>query len=87
MIAMTNSMIRTVTVANPYGLHFRACAAIVETADGFNATATVSLGMRRAEANSVLDLLMLAAQQGTELILRATGPEADTLLEALAELF
>ena len=65
----------------------RACASIVETVDAFNGHATVYRGMLRAEANSILELLMLTAQQGTELILRATGPDADTLLDALAELF
>ncbi len=87
MIATANSRMRTVIVANPHGLHVRACASIVEAVDAFNAHATVYRGMLRAEANSILELLMLTAQQGTELILRATGPDADTLLDALAELF
>ena len=86
MIAMTSSTMRTVIVANPHGLHFRTCASIVETVDAFNAHATVYRGVLSAEANSILELLMLTAQQGTELILRATGPDADRLLDALAEL-
>lgn len=87
MIAMTNSPVRSVIVANPHGLHIRACASIVETVSAFNAHATVCRGVLCAEANSILELLMLTAHQGTELILRATGPDADTLLDALAELF
>jgi phosphocarrier protein len=78
---------RTVIVANPHGLHFRVCAAIVETVAAFDAQVTICRGIRKARANSVLELLMLAAQQGTKLILRATGPEADALLDALADLF
>ncbi len=66
MIATANSRMRTVIVANPHGLHVRACASIVETVDAFNAHATVYRGMLRAEANSILELLMLTAQQGTE---------------------
>jgi phosphotransferase system HPr (HPr) family protein len=42
--------------------------------------------MLRAEANSILELLMLTAQQGTKLILQATGPDAETALDAMAEL-
>jgi phosphocarrier protein len=87
MLAAINENTRVVIVENPRGLHVRACASIVETVDAFNAHATVYCGMMSAEANSILELLMLTAQQGTELILRATGPEADKLLDALAELF
>jgi phosphocarrier protein len=87
MLATINDHIRIVIVANPHGLHARVCASIVETVDAFNAHATVYRGTQRAEANSILELLMLAASQGTELILRATGPDADALLDALAERF
>jgi phosphotransferase system HPr (HPr) family protein len=51
------------------------------------AKVTIQKGSQLADAASILDLLMLAASQGTELVLSATGPEADDALEAVAGLF
>jgi len=39
------------------------------------------------DASSVLDLMTLAATQGTELVISATGPESTEVLETLARLF
>jgi phosphocarrier protein HPr len=41
----------------------------------------------RFNGKSILSLMTLAAEQGTELMLRADGPDAEEALEALAELF
>jgi phosphotransferase system HPr (HPr) family protein len=41
----------------------------------------------RFDGKSILSLLTLAAAQGTELTLRAHGPDADQALAALADLF
>ena len=40
-----------------------------------------------ADAKSILDLLSLAAPQGTELILRAHGPDAGAAISGLSRLF
>jgi phosphocarrier protein len=39
------------------------------------------------DGKSILSLMTLAAEQGTELVLRARGPDAAVALDALAELF
>ncbi len=41
----------------------------------------------RFDGKSILSLMTLAAEQGTQLLLRAEGPDACEALEALAELF
>jgi phosphotransferase system HPr (HPr) family protein len=51
------------------------------------AKVTIQKGSQFADAAIILDLLMLAASQGTELVLSATGPEAEKALEAVAGLF
>ena len=40
----------------------------------------------RVDGKSIMGMMMLAAEQGVELELEATGPDADALLRALAEL-
>jgi phosphocarrier protein len=68
-------------------LHIRNSASVVQAAMAYDASAWVCCGHQKAAATSVLELLMLAAQHGAELTLKATGPDADQLLDALVELF
>lgn len=78
---------RTVVVTNRDGLHARPCSAIVNTVGRYRADVTVQKGNQVADASSVLDLLTLAATQGTELAISVTGPEAAELMEALVRAF
>jgi len=41
----------------------------------------------RFDGKSILSLMTLAAEQGTQLLLQAEGPDAEEALQALAELF
>ena len=77
---------RRVTVANPNGLHMRPCAAFVEVAGRFKSSVTVRYEGKLANANSIWDLMGLAAMPGSELLLEAEGPDAVQALEALATL-
>jgi phosphotransferase system HPr (HPr) family protein len=78
---------RTVVVTNRDGLHVRACSAIVDTVGRHQANVTVEKGDQAVDASSIFDLMSLAASQGTELVLSATGPDAAAVLEALVRLF
>lgn len=78
----------TVVISNPQGFHVRPAAAFVRRALLYPAAVTVRKGDRRVNGKSALDLLFLAAEQGTELVVEVagTGPEAQAALEALAEI-
>jgi phosphotransferase system HPr (HPr) family protein len=84
---LTKTATRTVRVTNPQGLHLRPCSAIVDTARRHRAHVIVQKGSRSTNATSIVGLLSLAAPSGTELVLSATGAEADEALDALAHLF
>jgi phosphocarrier protein HPr len=84
---VTKTTNRTVTVANLQGLHLRPCSAIVDVVRRHRADVTVQKGGQSADATSIIDLLSLAAPSGTELVLSATGADADEALDALASLF
>jgi phosphocarrier protein len=75
-----------VEIVNQLGLHARAAARFVETASRFTAEVTVANGDESVSGKSILGLMMLAAGQGTQLTLVATGPDADEAIDALAEL-
>jgi phosphotransferase system HPr (HPr) family protein len=75
---------RTVLVTNPQGFHMRPAAAFAELAGRFQSTVTVSKDGRLVNGKSLLELLFLAAEQGSELVLQASGPDAGEALDALA---
>ncbi len=78
---------RTVTVINEQGLHFRPCQLIAQAAQQFSGTVVFCRGSTRADAKSLLELLTLAAEQGTDLELEVTGPDPTNVADKLSELF
>jgi phosphotransferase system HPr (HPr) family protein len=77
---------RTITVVNPQGLHLRPAAAFAKRAREFAASVQVLRDDRAVNGKSQLDLVLLAAEPGTELIIEVSGPDAESAIEALAEL-
>ncbi len=78
---------RAVTITNRHGLHARPAVVIAKTVRKYGVQVTIHKGSQMVDAASVLDLLMLGAGQGTELILSASGPQAEEVLDALVQLF
>lgn len=76
----------TVTVTNPQGLHARPADLFVKLAHQFESQITVSRGAERVDGKSILSVLTLAAVEGTDLTIEATGPDAPAALQALAKL-
>ena len=78
---------RTVTVVNDQGLHFRPCQLIALAAQQHEGTVVLSRGSIRADAKSLLELLTLAAERGTDLELEVSGKDADVVADRVTELF
>ncbi len=78
---------RVVTVTNPQGLHARPADMFARLAMQYESSIVIVREGDRFDGKSILSLMTLAAEQGTELLLEASGPDADEALEALAELF
>ena len=75
-----------VKVANRLGLHARPAMTFVDLASGFNSTVTVAKGSQKVDGKSIMQLMMLAATQGTELHIIAEGQDAEQAVVALKEL-
>jgi phosphotransferase system HPr (HPr) family protein len=75
-----------VFIVNPQGIHLRPADLFAKLANQFKADIQIVKGSEQFDAKSVLSLLTLAAVQGTQLTLKATGEDADTALAALADL-
>ena len=75
-----------VRVLNEQGLHARPAARLAQEAQKFACDISLALGEERVDAKSILDILTLAAGHGSELELRAAGPEARDALAHLGTL-
>ena len=80
------AIVRVLKIVNEKGLHARASAKFVQTAEKFDAKITVSRGSESAGGDSIMGLMMLAAGIGTSITVTATGREAAQAIEALDEL-
>ncbi len=77
---------RTLNICNAKGLHARASAKFVKCAERFDADISVSRDGLTVPGTSIMGLMMLAAARGCDVEVEATGPEAETALEALSAL-
>ena len=77
---------KQVKIPNALGLHARPAMQLVDLANRFEASLQIAKGSQMVDAKSIMQVMTLAATQGTELTLRATGPDATQALNAMAEL-
>lgn len=77
---------RTVEVTNSLGMHARAAARFVHTATEYQARISVACGGRTVDGKSIMELLLLAATQGSTLTIGAVGDDALAALERLSAL-
>ncbi|PID58019.1 phosphocarrier protein HPr [candidate division KSB3 bacterium] len=78
--------IRIVTIQNELGLHARAAAQFVQIANTYQADITVEKDGEDVNGKSILNLMMLAAPIGSEIILKAEGDDANEMLASLTRL-
>ena len=77
---------RTVQIVNRNGLHARPAAEIVKLASKFQAEITIVKDDLDVNGKSIMGVMMLAAEHGSSITLRAEGPDAAQALDALATL-
>ncbi len=77
---------KTVTLNNRMGLHARPSTQIATTASRFASDVVILKDDQRADAKSVLELLMLAAEYGSTLTISADGPDAAAAVDAVVDL-
>jgi phosphocarrier protein len=76
-----------VVVTDPLGIHVRSALAIVQAARRGGSKVTIAKGERRVDATEMLQVMTLAAEQGTVLVVEAVGLDAIAVLDALEPLF
>ena len=77
---------RPATIVNQEGLHARPAARIVRLASSFTSEIEIMKDGVGVNAKSIMGVMMLAAECGSQITIRADGPDAEQALDALAEL-
>jgi len=77
---------RSVEIVNKNGIHARPAAEIVKTAGRFKSHITLSREDLEVNGKSIMGVMMLAAECGSEVHLKAEGPDAEEAVAALAAL-
>jgi phosphocarrier protein len=77
---------RSVQIVNKNGLHARPAAEIVKLAAKYQSEITLCRDDLEVNGKSIMGVMMLAAEYGSTLLLRADGPDAQQALDALAGL-
>ncbi|HEY8833300.1 MAG: phosphocarrier protein HPr [Gemmatimonadaceae bacterium] len=74
---------REAKIVNKLGIHARPAAEIVKTAGKFKSNITIVRDDLEVNAKSIMGVMMLAAERGAVITLRATGDDAEAALDAL----
>lgn len=77
---------RTFSIINRLGLHARAAAQLVQTANQFESEVTLLKEDIEVNGKSIMGILLLAAPKGTDVSVSVDGPDEDHAMQAIAEL-
>jgi len=78
---------QSIQVINRLGLHARAAAKLVQLLSGYQSKAWLVRGSREVNAKSIMGVMLLAAAQGSEVLLKLDGPDETEALAAAQDLF
>ena len=73
-------------IRNQLGLHARACALFVKAASKYKAEILVARDDLEVNGKSIMGVMMLAAEEGSTILVRAEGPDESQAIIALEEL-
>ena len=77
---------REVAIRNRLGLHARAAAKFVQTASRFKSAVKIRKDGEEVDGKSILGILLLAAAQGTHLVLTVSGEDEAAAFAAVEDL-
>ena len=77
--------VRTFVIINALGLHARAAAQLVQTANRYRSEVLVEKDGMEVNGKSIMGVLTLAAAKGSEIKVSVEGDDSDVALGALAK--
>jgi len=79
-------IVRKLIIKNKFGLHARPANLFVQTTSQFDADVTVIKNGLAVNGKSIMGVMMLAAEQGSEISVKADGVDEEELMEAISTL-
>lgn len=79
-------MLRNVRIINKLGLHARAAARFVQLASRFRCEVTIRRNGKEVNGKSIMGVMMLAAHNGAEIEILASGPDERQAIASLEDL-
>ncbi len=76
----------SVTITNRLGLHARPSAMVVQQANKFESEVWIERDGLKINAKSIMGIMMLAAEQGAELVVMTEGTDEEQALKAMQEI-
>jgi phosphocarrier protein HPr len=76
---------RSAQIVNKLGIHARPAAEIVKTASRFKSNIVIVRDDLEVNAKSIMGVMMLAAEHGSFITIRAEGDDADAGLDAICK--
>jgi phosphotransferase system HPr (HPr) family protein len=76
-------MERHLKIKNQLGLHARAAAKVVQVSSDYTSNLVIHFDGQEVDGKSILSILTLACPLGSNIVLKADGPDAEKMLDAL----
>jgi len=76
-----------VVITNKLGLHARPAAKLVQTASSYSSNIVLKKENLEVNAKSIMGVMMLAAEMGATIVIRAEGPDENDAVKAVAHVF
>lgn len=77
---------KKLTVKNKQGLHARPAAMFVQIANKYDSRVTVRRNDEEVNGKSIMGILMLGAEKGSQIILEVEGNDADLAISELEKI-
>jgi len=76
---------RSAQIVNKQGIHARPAAEIVKTSSRFKSNIVIVRDDLEVNAKSIMGVMMLAAEHGSFIVLRAEGEDEEAALDAICQ--
>ena len=77
---------QAIEIGNKLGLHARASAKLVSTSSRFASKVELDFNGQKADAKSIMSVMMLAASKGSKMTIRTDGDDEQEAMNAVTEL-
>lgn len=77
---------KNVTIINKLGLHARAAAKLIGVTGRFGCDIKITKDGKTVDAKSIMAVMMLAASQGTDLIIQTDGDDESAAMDAVIKI-